>query len=275
MIDVYPTQCELNAITEAATAACDALDGATDGVISAPGLCHFDPHEIIGQTFLCSTTGEQIQISEAAATIALATWNGPSTVDGKFEWFGLNQDAPLSRISNTNCSTGTCVGAPFEIASDWIRLFVVKDPDFNLLNLTHREYDIIFRQSVNQYGSVIGTDDPDLTDFRDAGGKMLTWHGLADNLIPPNGTYQYYERVLAGDPNAGDYYRFFPAPGVTHCGGGVGWYPGDVFQSLVDWVEKGVVPDTLAAKSLPDANGTVREASLCPYPQQMCTREEI
>src|SRR5206468_1840394 len=109
----------------------------------------------------------------------------------------------------------------------------------------------IFRQSKNQFASIISTNDPDLTDFRDAGGKMITWHGLADELIFPNGTFDYYKRVLDFDPNAADYYRFFPAPGVAHCRGGIGWYPGDSFQSLVDWVENDIVPGTLNGTTLP------------------------
>ena len=42
-------------------------------------------------------------------------------------------------------------------------------------------------------------------------------HGLADELIYPNGTSIYYERVLALDPKAHDFYRVFEAPGVGHC----------------------------------------------------------
>ena len=33
-------------------------------------------------------------------------------------------------------------------------------------------------QSDEQYGSVIGTDNPDLTAFRDHGGETLIWHGV-------------------------------------------------------------------------------------------------
>jgi Tannase and feruloyl esterase len=41
---------------------------------------------------------------------------------------------------------------------------------------------------VDQYGIVIGTDNPDLTAFRDRGGKAIAWHGWADQLITPPGT---------------------------------------------------------------------------------------
>lgn len=46
----YAPQCVLNYITNATIAACDKIDGLVDGIISAPGLCTFDPHTLVGQT---------------------------------------------------------------------------------------------------------------------------------------------------------------------------------------------------------------------------------
>ena len=46
-----------------------------------------------------------------------------------------------------------------------------------------------------KFHDVIGTDDPDLSDFRKQGAKLITYHGLADELIFPRGTYNYYNRV--------------------------------------------------------------------------------
>lgn len=89
----------------------------------------------------------------------------------------------------------------------------------------------------------------------------------ADQIIPFGGTRHYYDAVTAGDPDAKDYFRFFEAPGVGHCSGGAGALPDHTFYSLVDWVEKGIVPTVLEATSDADANGNVLERILCPYPQ--------
>jgi hypothetical protein len=131
--------------------------------------------------------------------------------------------------------------------------------------MSFHEYEVAFHRSIQQYQSILGTDDPDLSAFRDAGGKMITWHGLADLLIPPNGTSHYYERVMALDPNVQDYYRLFEAPGVGHCWGGIGPFPGDAFASLMRWVEEGIAPDVLAGAS-PPVDGKVQHRPLCPYP---------
>ena len=54
---------------------------------------------------------------------------------------------------------------------------------------------LLWNQSVEQYGATFGSDDPDLTRFRARGGKLIITHGLADQLIPPQGTIDYYQRV--------------------------------------------------------------------------------
>ncbi len=95
---------------------------------------------------------------------------------------------------------------------------------------------------------------------------MITWQGLDDNYIMPNGTMSYFNRVKKLDPNVADYYRVFFAPGVGHCGGGSGPIPDDALMTLRAWVENGTAPDILEASSAYAINGTVRHQNLCPYP---------
>ena len=53
---------------------------------------------------------------------------------------------------------------------------------------------------------------------------MITWQGLADSIINPQGTMLYYQKVAALDPEVQDFYTQFYSPGVGHCGGGTGEY---------------------------------------------------
>lgn len=184
--DEYPYPCELNALTAAAIAACDSNDGVIDGLLSDPDSCHFDPHALVGTTFNCSDTGAEQKISKIAADVASAAWMGARSTNGSFLWYGINRDAILSGNgldtigpANTECDkNGTCVAAPPSLLTDWIRVFVEKNPDFPLSNMTHEEFDQIFEKSVREFDAIAGTNDPDLSAFRDAGGKMLTFHGL-------------------------------------------------------------------------------------------------
>ncbi|KAK3678822.1 hypothetical protein LTR78_001275 [Recurvomyces mirabilis] len=256
----YPLSCELDAITAPAIDACDELDGVKDGVISLPGECHFDAVAMIGQTFNCH--GTEMLHSPQAAQIANAAWTGPHN-SSLYAWYGLNRDSSLTTgLANTTCSNNndaaSCIGNPFAIASQWIKLFLAKDENFDITALPTTITPI----SSTKYQSKIGTADPDLSRFRHHGGKIIAWHGLADRLIFPNGTVQYYERVLDLDPHAADFYRFFEAPGTDHCRAGSGPYPNDTLAALVDWVEREKAPQTLTAVDA--ETGAVRR--LCAYP---------
>ncbi|KAH6989952.1 Tannase/feruloyl esterase [Ilyonectria destructans] len=238
----FPQPCETAALTQAAISACDHLDG---------------------------QSGINTQLSAAAANLALSTWNGARSPNGTFLWYGLNKDAPLSGLANTTCDyagTGKCSATPFTIATDWIQYFIHKDPEFDFTTVTINDYHRIFHRSIQEYGSPLGTSDPDVRLFGESGGKLLMWQGLADQLVPINGTRQYYDLASAIDPNVADYFRYFEAPGVNHCRSGAGPYPGDILESLVAWVEDDAVPETLNATSLPNSDGVVFERNLCAYP---------
>jgi hypothetical protein len=262
----YPHKCITDAITAAAIRSCDPDDGVVDGVISAPHHCKFDPFSVVGQKINCN--GQPLSITKEDAVIAQKTWEGMRSTNGSFVWYGLEKGSALSRegsqsLAATKCSTPTnCTGLPFPVSVEWIKLFVLQDPSMDVSTLNQSALVDIFHISKAKYETIIGTNDPDLSDFKEAGGKMVTWHGLSDELIFQRGTEQYYNRVEARDSAVRDYYRFFQAPGVYHCGGGYGPIPTDPLKSVVRWVEEGVSPDTLSAVS----SDKRWHRNLCVYP---------
>jgi feruloyl esterase len=272
MLSYYPEPCELESLTAAAIEACDALDGLSDGVVSRPDLCTFTAKSLIGQKNLCP--GNQKSVTCQAAEIADATWRGPSSPSGEQLWPGFHQDAPLTGLPGyslafTNC-TGTerssCIPVPFLVGEEWITLFVEKNTKFDASKMNQKDYTQVFHRSVGDYQSIIGTANPDLSAFKSAGGKLLSWQGLADQLVSPYGTAQYYDQVLGDDPSAADFYRLFFAPGTYHCQAGLAPYPYDTLDTLVKWVENGEAPDTLTAVNRTSA-GDDAVRPLCPYPR--------
>lgn len=181
----YPYGCELDAIVAASITECDPLDGVTDGIIGDTEACleAFDPFSLVGSSVDCNDAGAEgkVEISESAATVVRKAWEGIRSADGKFSWLGFTPGTGLTTnadgVAGTDCSSGTCVGAPYHLGAQWVLYFVAKDPEFDFTNLTHEEFDeLVHRGSI--YDSFISTSDPDLSRFRDAGGKMLTYHGL-------------------------------------------------------------------------------------------------
>jgi feruloyl esterase len=179
-LEEYPYPCEINAVTDAALSACDSADGVVDGIISDPG-CVFDPFVLVGRQINCSDTGSQLKISADTAEIVNATWTGARDEQGNFLWYGFNPGTALTgdnTPANTKCVNGSCTAVSSQLYNQWAQVFVEHNLSFTLRNITHGEYDHIFQKSVQQWNSVFGTNNPDLSRFRDAGGKMLTYHGL-------------------------------------------------------------------------------------------------
>ena len=247
---------KLAAVTRDAIAACDDLDGVVDGVIDDPHRCHYDPAESVCQQGEDPTAC----LTPAEANVVRKIWEGPMTSGGQRLWFGVERGASL----------GLAASDPFGIAVDYYRYWINQDPAFDWHSLSEAAFAPELRLSQRKFNAVIGTDDPHLQQFGRAGGKLVIWHGQADQLIFPRGSINYYERVLTeggGASHVEDYARLFLAPGVDHCGGGVGPNPVDPLDALIDWVENGVAPDQIAAAKM-QGNQVVRTRPLCAYPKQ-------
>ena len=155
--------------------------------------------------------------TEADADVVRKIWEGPRGQDGKFLWYGLARGADLAALAGTGGSPLT--GRPFSIPLEWCQYFLHQDPKWDWTTLTPAGFELLWNQSVEEFGPVFGTDDPDLTRFRDRGGKVIITHDLTDQLIPADGTIDYYKRVLqrmGGKEEVGRFARLFLAPGVDH-----------------------------------------------------------
>ena len=136
---------------------------------------------------------------------------------------------------------------------------------------------------------VINGANPDLSGFRDGGGKLIVYHGWNDIGVAPMRTVYYYEAVAQKLSSNFDgvqkFFRLFMVPGMQHCEGGPGadafggrpFQPPspadaehDVVVALEHWVEKGEAPKHLIATKYKDEKveeGIERTHLLCPYPQ--------
>ena len=180
-----------------------------DGIIGEieAFLGHFDPFKLNCSPIECSDVGN-VSISDTAATVVNATWHGMQTEDGKRTCYGIPPGADITGsslasygqpgVAETDCIPGTCVGVPNVLGLQWLQLFVAKNPSNGLSNLTHAESDTLVHASGQIYRSMISTDDPDLSRFRHAGRKLVTFHGLVSTrhnhavheACQDNGTYR-------------------------------------------------------------------------------------
>jgi feruloyl esterase len=256
-------KCKFEAAQAAAVAACDTADGVKDGVIENPRSCTFDPKELVG-----TPTADCGDFTGLDAEVIRRIWQGPRRQDGSFLWYGLQRGADFAGLTSTGGTPLT--GRPNPITMGWWRFFLTQNPQWDWSVLTPTLYEQYWDQSVEEFSAVLATDNPDLTAFRDRGGRIVLWHGWWDQLIYPEGTIDYYERVqkqLGGAANAAKFARLFMAPGVAHCAGGVGPQPSGQFDAVVRWVEQGQAPDVLNAVRRDASGNIVRSRPLCQFPQ--------
>jgi feruloyl esterase len=244
---------KLPALADAAMQSCDAKDGLKDGLIGDPRDCRFDPAVLAckgAETDACLTP---LQV-EAAAKV-YGGLKHPRTgaqifpgwaVGSELGWRGYITE-PKSPVRG-------------ELFSQW----AFHDPSWERRTFDwDRDVDYINTQL--PFVSALSTD---LRAFRDRGGKLLMYTGLADPVVPPQDTIDYYEQVghaMGGIPALQSFFRFFGAPGVGHCGGGVGPGNFDALATLEAWVEQGTAPASMLATQS-SGGRMVRSRPLCPYP---------
>jgi hypothetical protein len=147
------------------------------------------PFALIGNKINCS--GTAISVSKSLATIVRNIWDGPTTPSGRPIWDGLNIGSPLTSLANTTLTKGASVGVPFFIPDTWIRYFLKKNANFDTSTITSSELLHLFHQSSRDYSKIISSSDPNLAPFQKSGGKLLVWHGQADQLIYPKDSIEY------------------------------------------------------------------------------------
>lgn len=285
----YPYDCEVDAVVHAAIAAC-----LVDGIIAEPSICLkiFNPFSTVNTTIYCSQTGEKRQISKGAAAVVTATWTGMVTSYGRILWPGYTPGTNLTGttgfqggIAGTACTAdGKCAGRYNPLGSGWMKYFAAKDAELDVGNLTRERFQELVLQSVQEMTSFLGTDDVDLESLKQSGGKLLTWHGLvgfpislqqpklahavlADDVIPPRGTENYYLKVSDLIPEVHSFFKHYEIPGLAHCSGGSGGQPTAMFEQLRAWVENGTEPVSSPVR-FNGINGTVCNRIVCPYPSK-------
>jgi tannase len=152
------------------------------------------------------------------------------------------------------------------LGGEWITRFLMLQDTSTLTTLDNVTYDTLKEWMVlgqTKYGDSLQTTHPDLSDFATAGGKVIHIHGEQDNSIPTGSSVHYYESVRSvmygsqsyNDSVAAvdDFYRLFLVPGAAHCGLNTeepnGGWPATTLQTVIEWVENGIAPDTLNSTS--------------------------
>lgn len=250
----------LKALHDGAVAALDRADGRKDGVIDDPRR-PFDPATL-------GLTDEQV-------AAARKVYGGPVDSKGRPTYFG----GGFLPGSEMGWRSFLAIGGPAQatrsgtdttryIQSDFGPGWEAKDFDFDRDPDRLREYEILYSAS-----------NPDLRAYRDAGGKLLIYHGWADARVAPLNSVDYYTavtRAMGGPRETRGFAQLVMVPGMEHCWGGDGPFAIDYIGAMEAWVERGQSPDRLrAAHRAPDPEAASGPTFIHAFPAPTGTETDV
>lgn len=273
-------------VSEATLTACDALDGAADGMINAIGQCtaarvvpELRKHLCApGATGTCLSPDQLAAIERlmagprnSAGTPLYAAWPWDAGVGlpGWRLWtVGLDNGPPsLNVVLGAGSLAAVFTTPPTVLGADPEKLLAWQLA-FDFDRDAPRIYAVAPPFTESAWFDV-GMHATDLSAFRAHGGKLIVPHGMSDPVFSANDTIAWWNAVnrKAGG-HAADFVRVFPVPGMNHCAGGPSTDRFDGLGALESWVIDHRAPDAMPAKAGPGTPWPGRERPLCAYPKQ-------
>jgi len=284
------TPAERALVSAAVVAQCDALDGATDGLVQDTAACQA---KFNLQTHVPTCTGARNGscLTSAQKAVIADIFAGPKTSAGAAVYNSFPFDSghgaggiPFWEFTAPVALDSGAVGQIFKVpplsgsstAAELATFALTTSIDtmvqqINATSAVYTESAMAFMTPPNP--TELGT-------VRNRGGKVLAYHGVSDPIFSVHDTIDWYKGLRnnhGGD--ASDYARLYNVPGMGHCSGGPATDQFDLLSKLVAWVEKGEVPQRITATArgagnaggvnadLPSSWSASRSRPLCPWPQ--------
>ncbi len=245
-----------------------------NGVIPDPRSCTFDPG-----TLRCPTgTDAAGCLTPPQVAMVRSEYRGPTDPRGRglfdggepygseISWQGWLVDAPGDPAFPRDT-------AAWSIADGYLRFaaFLPNPPSsFRLSDWTFNDAGYA---ALERLGGIYNATDPDLSAFRARGGKLIIYHGWADQAISPWATLDYYvavERQAGGYAHSQSFSRLYMIPGLYHCPCGP-YATGDpatnpqFMAQLVAWVEQGQAPGNVSLPVTSQTTGTPAPIAVAPF----------
>ncbi|MFC4080370.1 tannase/feruloyl esterase family alpha/beta hydrolase [Amycolatopsis samaneae] len=258
------TTAKLPPLHAAALAGCDRADGLADGQIDEPRECRFDP-----AVLRCPGADRPDCLTPAQVEAVKKIYAAPSDSHGRLLYPG---GEPVgSELAWANWITPSVPGGPSAataFADNYLKYlaYPIGEPTSSVdrFAFTTEEFDRLTAEGLRANAMNL-----DLRAFHRAGGKLILWHGWADQAIPPTGTLDYYQRLWersGGPGRTQEWARLFMVPSLYHCAGGSGLTEFDPLRALTGWVEHGTAPSSVVATGKDQGGTVLRTRPVYPYP---------
>ena len=282
------TAAERATVSAAVLAKCDALDGATDGIIQDTGACQ-SAFSFQRDVPTCAGARNGTCLSQAQKTVLAPIFSGAYDGRGQRFYASFPFDSGHNSIDSSfweffvplfidSGATALIWGVPPPNPATFNSIaYALTTPIDDMLaavaatNATYTESGLTFMQPVNP---------TNLSTLKQRGAKVMVYHGVSDAIFSVNDTTTWYEGLRsANGGDATNFARFFRVPGMAHCAVGPATEQFDMLTPLVNWVERGQAPDSVIANArgpgnavgvnpdVPAGWSANRSRPLCPYPK--------
>lgn len=282
------TAAERTLVSNAVLAKCDALDGATDGLVQDTAACQA-AFNLDRDVPTCAGARDGTCLSAAQKTVIAKRFAGMTTGAGAKFYASWPFDAGIGggntafwNFTAPPALDSGAVGLIWQVPPEDPATFV--GPSFaasanvdtmlakiQATNTTYTESALSFMTPPNP---------SNLSTLKNRGAKMMLYHGTSDPIFSSDDTTAWYESLRsANGGDAGNFARFYRVPGMTHCSAGPSTDQFDMLTPLVAWVEQGQAPASVTASArgpgnaaganadVPATWSATRTRPLCPYPQ--------
>ena len=276
---VGPEEQEL--IESSYLAMCDELDGIKDGILNDPRQCNFDVETLLckgEKTSSCLSKGQLAAVKVVYAGAKDSKGNslyegfpfgGETAAGGWSRWLtgGLKYQADMNEfqggVDTGDFEASVSPSAIYGFANGIMGYFIYNDPDWSYVNYNFDN----FEKDSARVAETLNATNPNLSAFRERGGKMILYSGWSDNAQSGLAMVGYYEDLLAHDNTATEDARLFMMPGVEHCFGGPGPSFVNFLTEIDQWFETGKAPEQVTALWLDEKMQPSGSRPVCAYPK--------
>jgi len=247
--------------------------GNAQGLIEDPRSCDFDP-----ATIQCRAGAEDSScLTPAQVAVVREFYRGPNDGHGHYlypggepygselAWAGVAVDPS----TDTNWPQDTFA---YQIGTNYLKYMGYwRNPPASF-ELSDFHFTVAEYNKLLPLAGIYDATDPDLSAFRQAGGKLIIYQGWADEKISPFGTVDYYKAVVrqaGGFAASQDFSRLYMIPDQNHClsHGSPQVSPSEamdmLFGSLQKWVEQSAAPGSF---SFPLVHATPKLRAISVHP---------
>jgi feruloyl esterase len=284
---------DMGLVAGTVVAQCDALDGASDGIVGALAACRrtFDLERLACSASSTDQCLEPRQVAALQRSFAgptdqngrrlYASWLFDAGLDSN-DWRTWKLESPIpgfdgspliatlgaGSLAQVFTTPPTTVAGTPQALIDYLLAFDF-DRDAPKIEATTPAYPM----SAMDFMAPTDWRNPRLAELKTAGSKVIVYHGASDGAFSLQATIDWYDELRANNGgDVSDFARFYPVPGMAHCGGGPATDRFDAFGALVDWVEQDTAPGALTASvraenaELPASWSKTRSRPLCDWP---------